>query len=569
MAKKRKVALSDYQKAYLKLCEEDFFFFCENELKIVLKSGALAALVPNEAQKIVLEYILDKGLNRLAILKARQMGISTFIAAFFFWKTLFSHNTKCIVLAHDSEAAAKLFRIYQTYYENLAPWVQGQYPLRHSTKKELVFAKHTGFITIATANSPDKLRGSTVQYLHCSEVAFWEKQKEVFTAAMQALTDRGCAFVETTANSFNYFYHWWRADNGYHKLFLPWYTFKDYQVHYDEQHGMFTDRKGNYIEYSEREVETMARELDNTEAEYVNKYKLDISQIRWMKWALENKCDGDWRTFDQEYPGAVSDAFLSTGDAFFEGIWEPSEETAEEKEIEAPVLGCTYLMGIDVASGSSGGDYSAAMVIDVTSPSEYRPVAWIYKKCPVHQFSKEANALGRRYNNALAVIEVNNAGISVQEDFYLDQYPRLYRRFQYDKMSDRYVEKLGFWTDSAKRNLILNRLRKMVSLKTLKSLPAVLTNEMSSFVYNDKGKPDHSSGCHSDMIFAASLALEGLEQIGEVRMQIFKEFRPQTPAEIVEFEVKTGLEWRTLEPLANAHKKRGVPDSLLGDNLDF
>ena len=83
MAKKRKVAISDYQKAYLKLCEEDFFFFCEHELKIVLKSGYLAPLVPNEAQRIVLEYILDKGLNRLAILKARQMGISTFIAAFF------------------------------------------------------------------------------------------------------------------------------------------------------------------------------------------------------------------------------------------------------------------------------------------------------------------------------------------------------------------------------------------------------------------------------------------------------------------------------------------------------
>ena len=27
MAKKRKVALSDYQKAYLKMCEEDYFFF--------------------------------------------------------------------------------------------------------------------------------------------------------------------------------------------------------------------------------------------------------------------------------------------------------------------------------------------------------------------------------------------------------------------------------------------------------------------------------------------------------------------------------------------------------------
>jgi hypothetical protein len=497
------------------------------------------------------------------------MGISTFIAAFFFWRTIFSENTKCIVLAHDSEAAAKLFKIYQTYYENLSKWVQEAFPLRHSTKKELVFAKHTGLITIATANSPDKLRGSTVQYLHCSEVAFWDKQKEVFTAAMQALTDRGCAFVETTANSFNYFYHWWRAENGYYKLFLPWFTFKEYQVVHDSKNGMYTDVKGDYIEFSEREIETIERELTQDEVDYVNRYEISPHQMRWMKWALENKCDGDWRTFDQEYPGSAKDAFLSTGDSFFEGVFEPTEVHETEFYIEKPVLGCTYIMGVDVASGSSTGDYSAAMVIDVTSEVEFKPVAWIYKKCPVHQFAKQANQLGRYYNNALAVIEVNNAGISVQEDFYLDEYPRLYRRFQYDKMSERYVEKLGFWTDATKRNLILNRLRKHVSHKKLVNLPAVLTNEMSSFIYDENGKPDHSAGCHSDMIFAAALALEGLEQIGEMRMQIYKEFQPQTPGEIAQFEIKTGLEWRTLKPLSEQLRQSNNDYDLLGSNLDF
>jgi hypothetical protein len=288
-----------------------------------------------------------------------------------------------------------------------------------------------------------------------------------------------------------------------------------------------------------------------------------------MKWALENKCDGDWRTFDQEYPGAPSDAFLSSGDSFFEEQYEPVETSETECIIEKPVLGCTYVMGIDVASGSSDGDYSAAMVIDVTSKAEYRPVAWIYKKCPVHQFAKEANALGRQYNNALAVIEVNNAGVSVQEDFYLDEYPRLYRRYQYDKMAERYVEKLGFWTDATKRNLILNRLRKLVSHKKLKDLPPVLTNEMSSFVYDKNGKPDHSAGCHSDMIFATALALEGLDQIGEMRMQIFKEFHPQTPEDIVRFESKTGLAWRTLEPLGQSKYNVSKQPSVLGDNLDF
>jgi hypothetical protein len=108
-----------------------------------------------------------------------------------------------------------------------------------------------------------------------------------------------------------------------------------------------------------------------------------------------------------------------------------------------------------------------------------------------------------------------------------------------------------------------------VALKQLTELPPVLTNEMSSFLYNSKGKPDHSGGCHSDMIFATALALEGLEQIGEMRMQIFKEFCPQTPKDIVNFEIKTGLEWRTLTPLADYHKTIQPPSNLLGENLDF
>ena len=71
------------------------------------------------------------------------------------------------------------------------------------------------------------------------------------------------------------------------------------------------------------------------------------------------------------------------------------------------------------------------------------------------------------------------------------------------------------------------------------------------------------------MIFGAALALEGLEQIGEMRMQIFKEFQPQTPEEIIRFEMKTGLEWRTLEPLDSGHRLKAPVDNILGDNLDF
>ena len=566
---KKKTGLTPTQKAYLQHCAENFVFFCENELKIVTKSAEVVPFIPNESQMEVLRNILTESSTRLAILKARQMGISTLIAAYFFWKTQFNPDTKCVVLAHENDSAAKLFKIYKTYYEKQSEWIKEEHPLKHSTKKEITFKKHSGSITIATAQNPEKLRSSTVQYLHCSEVAFWKDQKAVFTAAMQALTDRGVSFVETTANSFNYFFSWWNKNEGYAKLFLPWFALPSYQIKYVKEINRFYDIDDNEIALSKIEIKQVERDLAPDEQEYVTKHRLSHERIRWMKWAIANKCDDDWNIFHQEYPATVQDAFRFSGDSFFEGTWIPEDIKDDAFVIEPPTLGCSYVLGVDVAGGSIDGDHSAAMVLDVTQPKKAKPVAWIYKKCPVHEFSALVRRLGLKYNKALIVVETNNMGISVQEELYLEEYPRLYRRYSFDKMSERYVEKLGFYTTKEKRDLILNRLRKYVAKEWIRPLPAVLTNEMSSFVYTASGKPDHASGCYSDMIFATSLALEGISQLSDDRKQIFSEYHPKTPEEIVRFEVSTGLDWLTLSPMSKNMEEPKKFDAIMGDNLDF
>ena len=52
------------------------------------------------------------------------------------------------------------------------------------------------------------------------------------------------------------------------------------------------------------------------------------------------------------------------------------------------------------------------------------------------------------------------------------------------------------------------------------------------------------------MIFATSLALEGLEQVAPVREEVMREYRPESPEEIVAFERDTGLDAFKLTPLA-------------------
>lgn len=545
-------ALSSAKREFLEACSKDFEFFSAEVLHIVDKKGRLIPFLWNNPQQKVWG-VVSSGRKRVGILKARQEGISTWIAAYFFWKVLFNSHERAVVIAHETDAAASIFAIYKNYYECLPDWMKAHYPTKHSTKTELVFKNHTGFIRIATANSPNKLRGKTVQYLHCSEMAFWEKADVVFTAAMQSLTDRGSAFIETTANSFNHFYPWWMSNNGYKKVFLPWMALKSYVLHRDDK-GNYSDDEGEPIDFDEELIAIIERELEPEEEQFVSEQELSNEQIRWMKWCINQKCGDDWKQFAQEYPATPQQAFLHSGDMYFGGDWIPEEVNRSTEVIMEPKPGRIYILGCDAAAGSVNGDFSAACVLDVSNKEKIHPVAWIYQRLPVHQFSASVMQMGRKYHNALIVCEVNHVGAAVQEELSLDQYPRLYRRFIYDKMASKYVEKLGFYTAKNNRAILLNRLRKYISKEFLPDPHQVLINEIGSFTYNDKGEPYASPGCHDDMIFATALALEGLEQVAPVREEVMREYRPESPSEIVAFERDTGLDAMTMMPLDEAAK---------------
>jgi len=565
--RKRQVknSLSPIQTAFINHCREDFRFFCLEVLKIVDKKARLVPFEWNEPQEIIWRDI-QNGRNRLGVLKARQEGVTTFVAAYFFWKVLLNENERAIVLAHENDAAARIFTIYKNYYECLPDWMKNYFPTKHSTKTELVFRKHTGNIRIATANTPDKLRGTTLHYLHCSEMAFWDKPHLVFTTIMQSLTDRGAAFVETTANSFNQFYDWWMTNRGYHKVFLPWFALESYRI--DKDKTGYLDHEGVPLKLDDQVQAIVERELDDFEQKYAAEHKLDNGQIRWLKWALSQKCDDEWDRFSQEYPATPQDAFLHSGDMFFDGEWIPEEVDKTIDYIEEPLPGNVYVMGVDTASGSSEGDFSAACVINATDTDNMRIAAWIYERLPIHEFANKVIELGKKYGQALAVVEVNNVGAALQEELSIEQYPHLYRRFVYDKMAERYIEKLGFYTSSSNRSILTTRLRKMVAKERLTKLPQVLINEISTFTYNDKGEGQHSPGCHDDMIFATCLALEGLEQLIPVREKVITDFVPKTHADYIKFEMSTGLDARTKKPLTD-HWQTNNHDHLLGDGLDF
>jgi hypothetical protein len=66
---------------------------------------------------------------------------------------------------------------------------------------------------------------------------------------------------------------------------------------------------------------------------------------------------------------------------------------------------------------------------------------------------------------------------------------------------------------------------------------------MNTFIFNKNGKAEADVGKHDDMIMATALALMGMDQV-EPDSQIEKQRKPQTIAELLQFELQTGKLYR-------------------------
>lgn len=97
--------------------------FMETFLWIVDKDMELVRLRPNRGQRRLLEEVERARAEgrpvRIDVLKARQIGYSTAIAAMNFAEWLTRPYARIAVIADVKDHAANIFRMYRTFYDNL------------------------------------------------------------------------------------------------------------------------------------------------------------------------------------------------------------------------------------------------------------------------------------------------------------------------------------------------------------------------------------------------------------------------------------------------------------------
>ena len=368
-------------------------------------------------------------------------------------------------------------------------------------------------IKVTSAGS-GSARGSTYSSIHCSEFAFYKDIKDTIASAFQTAGDNSQIVLETTANGLNDAHKMWFSESGYDKLFIAW-----------------TDDV-KYV--SSKKPKRVPPILAN----YQREHGLTDAQYNWALQTFSVKCAADWNTFRQEYPLTAEQAFVTSGARFFTHTFPHAQAKPGLIRFDEPQDYRVYSMGVDTASGSAVGDYSAFSIVDVTDKRSPRIVASFYDRLTPIRFARVVLEEAQKYE-ALVTVESNSYGLAIIEHLVQQEWGYLYRRTKYDKVGDRWTESLGFNTNASTRSLLLSRLQEYVSNTWLEVNDERLKAEINTFMFNDVGKPEAISGNHDDMVFAVSLALMGMDQIEQIQEERQAQ-RPRNLKEMLQFERATG-----------------------------
>src|SRR5262249_44612374 len=198
--------------------------------------------------------------------KARQLGMTTYIAARYFIQTITKPGTLTVQVAHSEESAQAIFTIVRRFWENLPEGMRrGVLTTARANVRQMVFAKLDSEYRVETADA-NAGRGMTIHQLHCSEVSRWPRGAMASLAAVRAAVGPdGEMVLESTANgAAGVFYDEWQKaeETGYTRHFFPWW--------YDE---------GYKLEVRQSRLMPLSPE----EEELVTRHGLSAKQIGWRR----------------------------------------------------------------------------------------------------------------------------------------------------------------------------------------------------------------------------------------------------------------------------------------------
>ncbi|MFT4177533.1 MAG: hypothetical protein QM627_12885 [Luteolibacter sp.] len=546
-------------------CRWDTAAWMETFGKIEKKNGDLVTPICNVYQREISDIIQwcheHNRPCRIVALKPRQKGSSTFSVAAGY-RRLQAKRARGLIAGGAHFQGKNLFKILGTYasHDELDPKTCQVMDMEARFRNGSTMER----ITLANANAG---RSGTYQVLIITEVAYLAEEGvanatnvlngllkcvpfEPDTIVIQESTAKGASgdFYETFQGAVT-FEEFKAGKNGYIKVFAPWFVFED------SRRDPASEDIAGWESLTARETELAA------------KWKLDLEQVAWMRWAIRDECKGSFSRFEQDYPFDPETAFLKSGRGVFNAMglkhqrellralnpqygvfdkgrngliaWRPTDaEEARSVLWERPLPGRRYLICADTMTGAdqTGGDDPDSHGVFVLRAGYLDPVTrrWVEPAVVARNMcyydgerfgcwwnidvlEEEIWRMAAYYGNCTIVPEMN-ADRGLVELLKLRDVATIYQREHFNQREGTLVNAYGWMTTPKTRPTIVENMARAIR-EAGKGKPGEgleircpwALKQFENFVVKKSGKAEAAQGHHDDDVMALSIGLQTME----------------------------------------------------------
>lgn len=442
-------------------CGKDPVYFMNKYLKIQHPLKGLIRFNTFPFQDDCVKDFNDHRFN--IILKSRQLGLSTLVAAYAVWQACFYKEKNILIIATKLAVAQNFIRKVKTYIKSMPNWLLVPTIIANN-KQQVEFSNGSQIKAVPT--SEDAGRSEALSLLIVDEAAFVRNFDELWMGLYPTLSTGGRAILLSTPNGVGGQYHEIytksiRKENEFNAIKLMW------DVH------------------PERSDEWFDKETKNMSKKQV---------------AQELLCD-----------------FASSGDTFLTNdvldnirilTKEPIEKSGPNNNIwywEYPLAAVNYILSADIARGDSG-DYSTFHIINTKSMS----ISAEFKgKIPPDQFASLVYDVAKRFNTAMVCPENNAYGYTMLVKLSDLGYENIYfskekEKYEYLYGGGNNIGKAGFTTSKESRDKILANLEESLRNGNIKTHSVRLFSELKTFIWNGK-KITAMKGYNDDLIMSVAI----------------------------------------------------------------
>ena len=485
---------------YIK-CKDDPVYFAKHYIKIVTLDHGLMPFEPYHFQEELIHNFHERRFNICKM--PRQTGKSTTVVAFLLHYAVFNDSVNIGILANKASTARELLSRLQIAYENLPSWMQQGILSWNKGSLEL----ENGSKILAASTSASAVRGMSFNILFLDEFAFVPNHiADAFFSSVYPTITSGKStkvIIVSTPHGMNHFYRLWHdAERGKNE-----YTPTD--VHWSEVPGR---------------------------------------DSKWKEQTIANTSESQFKIeFECEFLGSV-DTLIAPSKLKTLVYDSPVQKNAGLDIYEIPQKDHDYAMTVDVARGV-GSDYSAFVVADITEFPHKIVAKYRNNEIKPMLFPSVIEEVGKNYNDAFVLCEVNDVGDQVAS---ILQYDLEYQNLLMCSMRGRagQVVGQGFSGKKTQLGVKMSKTVKKVGALNLKTLieenkvtlcDYEIISELTTFI-SKHNSFEAEEGCNDDLamclvIYAWLVAQDYFKELTDqdVRKRLYEEQKNQIEQDMAPF----------------------------------